>query len=60
MSWEQASMRDLLWEAGIVNTCAVTGKPCRYTPCTVANDVDCCRECMRCGNSCKIARRRKK
>lgn len=46
-----------LWAAGYEPTCVVTGRgACRFAPCTVAQDVRCCRECMACGSPCKKAK----
>lgn len=48
--------RNERWEHDVPVVCPVTRKACRHQPCTAAQDVDCCADCMACGNPCRIAR----
>lgn len=50
--------REELWEQGVVATCPRTGRRCRWQPCTTVQDVDCCAECLKCGQPCPLAERK--
>ena len=49
---EQTSLFEIMWEAGYEE--CIKGGHCNYKPCTVAQGVNCCRDCPhRCGNPCR-------
>lgn len=54
------SMLEQLWEAGLVEACPFTRRKCRMQPCTAAQGVGCCRDCMKCGRPCGLAAERKR
>lgn len=53
-------MLEELWEAGLAGTCPITRRRCRMQPCTAAQGVWCCRDCMMCGRPCGLAAGRKR
>lgn len=56
MRWVQTAIDDeALWELGMERGCVHTGGFCRYDPCTVAQGIRCCAECMLCHSPCRTA-----
>jgi len=58
MRWEQTQIDDsTLWELGYERQCIHVDVHCRFEPCTLAQGVRCCADCMPCGSPCPIARK---
>ncbi|MBQ3342705.1 MAG: hypothetical protein IJG84_12470 [Kiritimatiellae bacterium] len=58
MTSDQLDMDEVLWESGYSRECARHPEiSCRYEPCTIANGVRCCADCMMCVSPCGIAER---
>lgn len=52
---DQINLYEKMWEAGY-SDCIQYGGYCRYKPCNVAQNVNCCKDCeTKCASPCRRA-----